>query len=61
MIPASPEIDRRLRAVRAGDVIRLRGYLVRVEATDGWQWRSSLSRADTGAGACELVLLEALL
>ena len=40
---------------------RLRGYLVRVEAADGWQWRSSLSRADTGAGACELVLLEALL
>ena len=61
MIPASPEIDRRLREVRAGDVIRLRGYLVRVEAADGWQWRSSLSRADTGAGACELVLLEALL
>jgi hypothetical protein len=61
MIPANPEIDRRLREVRAGDVIRLRGYLVRVEAADGWQWRSSLTRADTGAGACELVLLEALL
>ena len=60
MIPASAEIDRRLRALNAGDIIHLRGYLVRVEATDGWQWRSSLSRADTGAGACELVLLEAL-
>jgi hypothetical protein len=61
MIPASPEIDRQLRRLRAGDIIRFRGYLVRVEATDGWQWRSSLSREDTGAGACELVLLEALL
>ncbi len=60
MIPASTEIDRQLRAVRAGDIIRLRGYLVRIEAADGWQWRSSLSRDDTGAGACELVLLESL-
>lgn len=60
MIPASQEIDHRLRAVRAGDQIRLRGYLVRVEASDGWQWRSSLTRDDTGAGACELVLLESL-
>jgi hypothetical protein len=46
--------------VRAGDQIRLRGYLVRVAASDGWQWRSSLTRDDTGAGACELVLLESL-
>ncbi len=60
MIPASMEIDRQLRAVRPGEIIRFRGYLVRIEASDGWRWRSSLSREDTGDGACELVLLESL-
>jgi len=61
IIPANPEIDHRLRTVRAGDVISFRGYLVRIQADDGWQWRSSLTRDDTGAGACELVPLETLL
>ena len=60
MIPANAEIDRQLRAVRTGDIVRFRGYLVRIEAADGWQWRSSLTRDDTGNGACELVLLESL-
>jgi hypothetical protein len=27
-------------------------------APDGWRWRSSLTREDTGAGACELVWVE---
>jgi hypothetical protein len=52
MIPANPDIDQRLRDLRAGEVIRLRGYLVRVRAADGWQWNSSLTREDSGAGAC---------
>jgi len=32
--------------------------LVEVKAQDGWTWRSSLSREDTGNGACELMLVE---
>jgi hypothetical protein len=34
--------------------------LVRVEGQDGFIWSSSLSRDDTGAGACELIWLEQL-
>lgn len=60
VIPATPAIEDRLTAVRTGDVVRLRGYLVEAQAPDGWRWRSSLSREDTGAGACELIWLEAL-
>lgn len=55
MIPADDEVGRRLDALREGQVVALSGYLVRVRAPDGWHWNSSLSRDDTGQGACELV------
>jgi hypothetical protein len=60
IIPATPAIDDRLKALRTGQIVRLKGYLVEARAPDGWRWRSSLSREDTGAGACEVVWLEEL-
>jgi hypothetical protein len=41
--------------VRPGQRVRIDGWLVQVDANDGWHWRSSLSREDTGGGACEVV------
>jgi hypothetical protein len=58
MIPASDDIKRRLGQVREGQVVALSGYLVRVQAADGWYWNSSMSRSDSGNGACELVWLK---
>jgi hypothetical protein len=58
LIPADNAIERSLDKVRRGQVVQLRGYLVRVDANDGWSWASSLSRNDTGAGACELIYVE---
>lgn len=55
MIPADAMIEKRLEAVRPGNLVELRGQLVAIEASDGWRWRSSLSRSDTGNGACEVV------
>lgn len=55
LIPADDEVLHRLRSVSEGDIIELRGYLVEVNAPDGWRWRSSLTRTDTGEGACELM------
>jgi hypothetical protein len=55
MIPADREVERALRQLRRGDVIELAGYLVRVRASDGWSWQSSLTRHDAGHGACEVV------
>ena len=60
MIPATSTIEKTLKSIRPGQVVKLSGYLVEVNAADGWHWRSSLSRTDTGNGACELVFVKAL-
>ena len=60
MIPSSRELERRLKAVKPGDLVRVRGYLVQADAKDGWHWRSSLTREDTDAGACELIFVQEL-
>ena len=57
MVPADDRVARALSAVRAGQMVRLDGWLVRIDQDDGWHWASSLSREDAGAGACELVLV----
>ena len=58
MIPANKEIAKQLSKVQKDDLIYLKGHLVEVRAQDGWIWRSSLTREDTGNGACELFLIE---
>jgi hypothetical protein len=58
LIPASADVQRRLERVAPGATVTLSGWLVDVRAADGWQWRSSRTRADTGFGACELVWVE---
>ena len=55
MVPANEAIADALHAIDAGDAVRIDGWLIRIEAEDGWRWSSSLSREDSGAGACELV------
>lgn len=60
MIPATPDVKKRLKGLRKGNVIECKGYLVEVTAPDGWHWRSSLTRNDTGDGACEVVWVEEL-
>jgi hypothetical protein len=60
MIPATKSIGRELKRLRSGDIINLRGFLVDADHESGWYWRTSMSRADTGAGACEIVYVESL-
>jgi hypothetical protein len=60
MIPATEDVERRLLRVRAGQLVTLAGYLVDARGPNGWHWRSSLTREDTGDGACELVWVETL-
>ncbi len=55
MVPADDFIASKLDDVVAGQIISLEGQLIKAEAVDGWRWRSSLSREDTGASACELI------
>jgi hypothetical protein len=56
-IPADDSLAKRISKVPEGALVRLEGMLVNVDASDGWYWRSSLTRDDTGGGACELVWL----
>ena len=60
LIPATKAIEKRLGRLRPGDVVTLKGYLVQVTRYDGFVWRSSLTREDTGNGACELIWVEDL-
>ena len=58
LIPANKAIAQQLAQIDQDDLIYLKGQLVEVKSSDGWAWRSSLSREDTGNGACELMLVE---
>ncbi len=58
MIPAQNRIRKKLKVIRVGDIVRLRGRLVDIDHPSGWHWRTSLSRDDTGGGSCEIVYLE---
>lgn len=55
MIPANKKVEKALKAVKEGQVVNITGFLVNASRSDGWNWKTSLSRDDTGAGACELV------
>ncbi len=61
MIPSNSLIEKKLKKIRVGQIIHLTGQLV--EAQDrqkNWTWRSSLTRNDSGGGACELIWVKTL-
>jgi hypothetical protein len=58
MVPANAMVLDQLRNIRRGDVVWARGYLVDADHESGFHWRTSLSREDTGGGACELFYVE---
>ena len=60
MIPAEPAVRARLLEVKRHELVEFSGYLVEIRRADGWHWRSSTSREDTGGGACEVVWVEAV-
>jgi hypothetical protein len=61
IIPANKIVKSELEDVLVGEIIYLKGFLIEVTGKNGWHWKSSLSRTDTGNGACELVYVEKLL
>jgi hypothetical protein len=58
LIAADRDVERDIGRTRVGDVVRFDGYLVEANWPNGYKWTSSLSRSDSGAGACELVWVE---
>ena len=55
IIPATSAIASRCKSLRAGSLIHLSGDLVEATGPGIGSWRSSLSRTDSGNGACELM------
>ncbi|WP_417445654.1 hypothetical protein [Kangiella sp.] len=59
LIPANENVANAIDDVRKGDIIELSGNLVNaVSDENGWRWTTSLTRNDTGNGACELIWVE---
>ena len=57
VIPQTPAIARVLSSLRPGEVVVLSGELVDAVRDDGRTIRTSMVRTDTGAGACEVMLV----
>jgi hypothetical protein len=60
LIPASGSIESRLKRLRPGQHVNIVGWLVDVTGPGNFNWRTSMSRDDTGGGACEIVYVEEL-
>lgn len=60
IVPVNQAIASQLKSIEDGDIIRLVGYLIDAERNDGWRWETSMTREDTGRGACEIILVTRL-
>jgi len=60
VIPADAIVARQLGRLRVGQVVHLTGYLVNGVRDDGAYVNTSLTRSDSGPGACEVMLVEAV-
>jgi hypothetical protein len=63
ILPATSNLRAALKQARKGDLMELEGYLVNLRGLYNgrlYTWRTSLSRADTGGGSCELFYLTRL-
>lgn len=59
MIPSSNSIKTILKSFEKGDVILIQGKLVNVvQSGSNWNIKTSTSRTDKGAGACEVIYVE---
>ena len=60
LVPQSPAVWKSLSSIRVGDIVKLEGELVDLERPDLGVMRTSLRRDDTGAGACEVILVQSV-
>jgi hypothetical protein len=60
LIAANDTVAKQIAKLRPGQIASLRGYLVDVAGANGFTWKSSLTREDTGGGACEVIWVEAV-
>lgn len=64
IVPATESLEAILLKIRKDDKILIEGKLVDIEATSeikSWSSQTSLTRTDSGNGACEILLVERLI
>lgn len=57
LIPSNMSVAKDIARIRVNQTVRLDGWLVSYRLDNGWHGSSSMSRADHGAGACEIILV----
>lgn len=60
LVPADDAVWHVLRDIRVGEVVHLEGELVDIENPDFGVMRTSLTRSDTGPGACEIIYVQSV-
>lgn len=60
LVPANDHVAQALGKARVGGLVTLSGKLINISGNEGWEWRSSLTRNDTGNGACEIIWVESV-
>jgi hypothetical protein len=60
VIPADAGVRSQLRKLRVGQVVHLTGLLVDGVSSDGRTVHTSMTRTDSGPGACEIMLVQDL-
>lgn len=59
LIPADAAVKKKIKKLKKGDYVEIRGYLVSIRGNNAenasFYWNSSTTRADTGDGSCEVI------
>lgn len=58
LIAANSSVAHVIGGLYLGEIVTMQGYLVNVTRPNGFHWNTSLSRTDTGNGACEVFYVE---
>ncbi len=59
IIPANPEIAKKIKQVKRGDLVHIEGDLVQINAKD-LVWKSALDWNGIGDGACKLIRVDSI-
>jgi hypothetical protein len=60
LIPATESIRNQFESIRVGSIVQIKGKLVEINSLEGRRWKSSITRKDTGGGACEIIWVESI-
>jgi hypothetical protein len=60
LIAADSHIAHAIAGLYPGEIVTMQGYLVNVSNAKGLVWNSSLTRTDTGNGACEVMYVQGI-